>query len=951
MKTFIFTRKVLTIFMMAICCLFSSKMVAQIIQIDTTFTSDGEIFPFGLNDTIYGLSISGSVSLSSDTSLVRVILTDNSGNEWMVYEAYPMIIEDSVFEIHEVCDETCFLEEFLPNSILIQIIDAEIIISYLTLRSIRLENLPALQYQAKRNKDLEKAQLMNQYIASRGWEWIADTTGLVKMFYQHKIQMFNNKYNLLGLDYYSGGVFNSILHDNIPRYTETTIISSFDWREKHNAHLSETHYYGGDAAEPDNGWMTGIRTQVCGSCAAFASIASLEAAINLYANYQFDKEENIRFSERDAFNCSAYNTGNVGCDCSGKSKLKIMNKLRDEGVVDEECYSRDSNPPYCQGIAPTCSAFSSKCTNPTMTAQICEYVIYDLDQFNDPDDRAAFLKKLILDNGPLTITLKNWWPAQGQEHALSLVGFDIKDDEIVWVLKNSWGLDTEWGEAGYITESFWLGSNAQPPGVPSILNNVFAFDYTCSDPITVISYVDPEFEYVIHENDFDQDGYYNWGIGKRPQHDYPCGEDVEEEDSNDDDSRIGPYEDDYSGRPIKPEMNLQLGEGIGIPIANGDLVFLEGNNSNDITYTFAIINSGTAQLNLERDNISAHGKVTIEYQNFAGKFEITRPPDTSVCMNNNYTSFDIKLHQGTETGPLAHIHIYLDEPDMDPIFEFTLVFNSCETAVGNDIIENEVKWDQPFRTQVRDLKIKRNGVLSILGTVILSREVDIIVEQGGKLIIDGGKLTGSCNNLWRGIDIGGDPREPQTYENQGMVGILNGGCIENATTAIETGNAPDPERSPSGGIVTCTDAIFKDNLTDIHFYPFTNTHPITHQILSNSSSFTKTRFETTEDFYDLFNEIPNTHILMDEVGGISILGCSFGNYSTQTIDSRGNGIESYGAGYVILPACAYNIIPCPGMLSCRFENLDYGIRAFNSNSLFTIIVNLLILLTITGVYS
>jgi hypothetical protein len=84
-------------------------MQAQTIQIDSTFTTDGEIFPFGSNDTIYGLSISGHVALSSDTSLVRVILTDNSGNEWMVYEAYPMIVEGSPTILTNECDETCYL--------------------------------------------------------------------------------------------------------------------------------------------------------------------------------------------------------------------------------------------------------------------------------------------------------------------------------------------------------------------------------------------------------------------------------------------------------------------------------------------------------------------------------------------------------------------------------------------------------------------------------------------------------------------------------------------------------------------------------------------------------------------------------------------------------------------------------------------------------------------------
>ena len=324
MKKIIFYRKVVAIIIVAICCLFSSPITAQTIQIDSLFTSDEEIFPFGPNDTIYGLSISGHVTLLSDTSLVRVILTDNLGNEWMVYEAYPMIVGNLNFEIEEECDETCFLEEFHPHSLKIQIIAADIAISDISCSSIWYGNLAILQQQAKRSKDLEKVQLMNQYVASKGWNWVADTNGLVKMLYQEKVQFFYNKYDLLGLDYYSGGVYHSVQNDNIPRYTETTIIPSFDWREKHNANKFGTPYFGGDQGiESDNGWMTGIREQVCGSCSAFGSIASLEAAINLYANYQFDIKENIRFSERDAFNCSWYsgsienNNFLVGCDCTG----------------------------------------------------------------------------------------------------------------------------------------------------------------------------------------------------------------------------------------------------------------------------------------------------------------------------------------------------------------------------------------------------------------------------------------------------------------------------------------------------------------------------------------------------------------------------------------------------------------------------------------------------------
>ena len=85
-------------------------MKAQTIQIDYTFTSDEVIYPFEGVDKIYGISISGYVTLYSDTSIVRVILKNDQDQEWMVYESFPMIAKGYEFEVIAECDETCYLE-------------------------------------------------------------------------------------------------------------------------------------------------------------------------------------------------------------------------------------------------------------------------------------------------------------------------------------------------------------------------------------------------------------------------------------------------------------------------------------------------------------------------------------------------------------------------------------------------------------------------------------------------------------------------------------------------------------------------------------------------------------------------------------------------------------------------------------------------------------------------
>ena len=134
MKTFAPPCKIVTALVLLFSCLILTPMKAQTIQIDSTFTADAELFPFSPNDTIYGLSISGSVALHSDTSLVRVILTDIYGHEWMVFEAYPMIVSNTAFDIDEECDETCYLELTIPFSLKILLTDADILLDSLILR-------------------------------------------------------------------------------------------------------------------------------------------------------------------------------------------------------------------------------------------------------------------------------------------------------------------------------------------------------------------------------------------------------------------------------------------------------------------------------------------------------------------------------------------------------------------------------------------------------------------------------------------------------------------------------------------------------------------------------------------------------------------------------------------------------------------------------------------------
>jgi hypothetical protein len=875
---------------LAFSCLFSSPMKAQTIRIDSTFTSDGEIFPFSPNDTIYGLSISGSVALHSDTSLVRVILTDIYGQDWMVYEAYPMIVTDTAFEIVEECDETCFLEKTVPFSLTIQIIGAEINISTLFFEVDPVESLSLLQYEAKRNKDFEKTEQMNHFIQSHSLTWTAGDNELLAQYYQSKKKYFGyDKYSTLGFDYHISGVFQFLSSRDIIT-NSGTMITEFDWREKHDANSPGSNYY-----SPE-GWLTPHRGQGndCSSCWVFGPIASVEAVTNLLFNMHCDYD----LAEKDVLCCAEDDSGD-GCD--GGNPKYAMNFLHETGTFNEENYPYwDENEPHW---------YSGCCEqdmhNPEYNLKCGPYKLLHNTAYESIDT----IKARLIETGPLV----TWIDNGEMQHCMSLIGYYTAENNFIrFIFKDSrlnpyYEMSLDWDDLELMS--------------------------TISGPIIITEGPVPE----LAIDDKDQDGYYNWGIGPIPE-DWgpPCHTEVIFEDWNDNQNRIGPCDENFIEQSIMPEMKLEISKQTQssrefIEINNGEVIFFDQSDlSIDNNILLKVVNNGDAQLNFQKISlpIPPHARVDIDYQNHSGLFEYHEDDflDTAICMHNEDT-FIIKLKSGAQSGDLAHIHIYVDEPDIDD-FEFTLIYNSCETISGYDEINREIPWPNPYYTQLRDLHIINGGILTISGTVFLSPEVDIIVERGGKLIIDGGKLTGTCGNLWNGIDVWGNASMPQEQTYQGIVEVLNGGIIEFADTAISTYKIDGSSLVYTGGIVNAIDAVFNNNYVGICLAPYSN--PIGG---GNKSAFKRSQFIITDEYYQSGNVVrtsPKCGLQMSWVNGINFEGCSFINNSTAEKRKRGCGIVNMDADFHVKNACLEdNQTGCEPTVPCRFEGLDYGIKSLN----------------------
>ncbi len=206
-----------------------------------------------------------------------------------------------------------------------------------------------------------------------------------------------------------------------------------------------------------------------------------------------------------------------------------------------------------------------------------------------------------------------------------------------------------------------------------------------------------------------------------------------------------------------------------------------------------------------------------------------------------------------------------------------------------------------------DIVVYPGQRLTITCKTIMPPGGKIIVRPNAELYIDGGLVTiasNECDGYWDGIYVLGIPTIHQFYvggqRNQGMVVVQNGGTIEYANTAIQTYNL---QGTPSGGIIRCTDGIFRNNTKAIDFAPYQGWHPSGGNtvLFPNLSYFRNCTFTLDNDYRgDTFDE----HVYMQEVDGIRFSGCDFSNEDFITSSFlRGSGIHAVDAHFEVLPYC------------------------------------------------
>lgn len=372
-------------------------------------------------------------------------------------------------------------------------------------------------------------------------------------------------------------------HETAPKLKSaltSCFIDYFDWREKHGANQSNSQYYDGDIY--GGGWLTSVKTQWCGNCWAYAAVGETEVVANLYFNRHLD----FNLSEAELTFC--YGFGN---DCEGGWTSNGLKYIKNNGVVNESCF-----PTPLDNFQHLCS---EKCATPSEQLRISTYTRNNVSEEDS-------LKKLII-KSPVTAMID----CEALRHAMVLCGYHtinandslyyvsngligwikiLPGDPLIgktyWIFKNSWGQNS--GYNGYYYIVF------QDLSVLSTETQICA----AKPPVTSLNYSNSNIRCV----DFDNDGYFNWGIGTKP---VTCQCPVEE-DGDDSNSNLGPMNDyGYCTHLVRTNQTWQstYNENAGVIVKNGGNLTINGATINlgcDSSFSVELggvltFNSGTIQ--------------------------------------------------------------------------------------------------------------------------------------------------------------------------------------------------------------------------------------------------------------------------------------------------------------------------------------------------------------------
>ena len=492
----------------------------KVIPINQTITHSTQLEPFAGKEKVSGLSVVVTIRQYSIKSLVRILLEDETGKNYLVLESNRMRNDVDKFTLSDYAEETLLLNNVCPKRLKVLLKDASIELK--ELRYAPADAKTSSTYSPKAIADARRLQVehivsrINAYNQAHNKLWVAGVTRLSLKDYETRkcvLSLPDDTCETFGLEYYADGIIELGYIEKKDANEQSPYIDHFDWRNRHGKN-----------------WMTPVKDQgESGLCSAFAAASAAEALAKLYYN---NVQVNLDISEQDIGQFSPKRREMINSDTippqekdrmlfkRGMPLYLPLDYMKTLGVADEQSI------PFVNAWPD----HTAKRPKPLDTIRIKDYkgVFF----YDDGTERwEDSIKHYLIAKGPLVSSYvrqksqykEGKWTIS-EAHALSLVGYRV----------------AKVGDSVKYSADIYEGTKIIEDGNPAVGHTCWIFkDSYIKDEIgrkdgylsviiakpnrTSHYYIIPPIYTNTHDStdircvDEDGDGLYNWGIGPKPK--------------------------------------------------------------------------------------------------------------------------------------------------------------------------------------------------------------------------------------------------------------------------------------------------------------------------------------------------------------------------------------------------------------------------------------------------
>ena len=157
-----------------------------------------------------GFFISGNISnVNVPDSYVRVVMTDTNGIDYLIYEAYSLLLDKSSCSVSKIGLETAILDNVIAKEIMIEAHNASFSLDTIFFAISEGSSRKMSNAVSNRKAQCEYiSDKLNRKLENENGLWRAGVTFVSQMTFEEKKDMFGGKVPMLyGFDYYKRGIF------------------------------------------------------------------------------------------------------------------------------------------------------------------------------------------------------------------------------------------------------------------------------------------------------------------------------------------------------------------------------------------------------------------------------------------------------------------------------------------------------------------------------------------------------------------------------------------------------------------------------------------------------------------------------------------------------------------------------------------------------------------------